>query len=93
MNLYLTVCRLERRTSKILYLIYSSPKGSVHSIKFRFCFFNNALPHQLDTMQGKVLKFETFMAIRIDFMNDFTCLLHFYFSENAKVRKTIRRKN
>ena len=32
------------------------------------------------------------MAIRIDFINDFTYLLHFYFSENAKVRKTIRRK-
>ena len=32
------------------------------------------------------------MAIRIDFINDFTYLLHFYFSENAKVRKTVRRK-
>ena len=38
-------------------------------------------------------KFETFMAIHIDFINDFTYLLHFYFSENAKVRKTVRRKN
>ena len=27
------------------------------------------------------------MAIRIDFIKDFTQLLHFYFSENAKVRK------
>ena len=27
------------------------------------------------------------MAIRIDFINDFTYLLHFYFSENAKVIK------
>ena len=27
------------------------------------------------------------MAIRIDFINDFTYLLHFYFSENAKFRK------
>ena len=27
------------------------------------------------------------MAIRIDFINDFTYLLHFYFSENAKLRK------
>ena len=33
------------------------------------------------------------MAIPIDFINDFTYLLYFYFSENAKVRKTVRRKN
>ena len=26
------------------------------------------------------------MAISIDFINEFTYLLHFYFSENAKVR-------
>ena len=26
------------------------------------------------------------MAIRINFINDFTYLLHFYFSENAKVK-------
>ena len=26
------------------------------------------------------------MAIRIDFIKDFTYQLHFYFSENAKVR-------
>ena len=32
------------------------------------------------------------MAIRIDFINDFTYLLHFYFSENAKVMKMVRRK-
>ena len=60
---------------------------------FAFVFLNSALPYQLVTMQGKVLKLETFMAIRIDFINDFTYLLHFYFSENAKVRKTARRKN
>ena len=29
------------------------------------------------------------MAIRIDFINDFTYLLHFYFSENATVRNTV----
>ena len=33
------------------------------------------------------------MAIRIDFINDFTYLLHFYLLENANVRKTVRRKN
>ena len=33
------------------------------------------------------------MAIRIDFINDFTYLLLFYFTENAKVRKTVQRKN
>ena len=60
---------------------------------FAFVFLNDALPHQLVTMQGKVLKFETFMAIGIDFINDFTYLLHFYFSENAKVRKPERCKN
>ena len=38
------------------------------------------------------LKFETFMAIRIDFIIDFAYLLHFYFSEKAKVIKTVRRK-
>ena len=32
------------------------------------------------------------MAIRIYFINDFTHLLHFYFSENDMVRKTVRRK-
>ena len=32
------------------------------------------------------------MAIRIDFINDFTNLLQFYFLENVKVRKTVRRK-
>ena len=37
-NLYLTVCRRERRTS-IFLRNYSSPKGSVHPIKFRFCLF------------------------------------------------------
>ena len=34
----------------------SSPKGSVHLIKFQRCISNNALRHQLVTMQGKVLK-------------------------------------
>ena len=58
-----------------------------------FGFLNNALPHQLVTMQGKVLKFEMVMAISIDFKNGFTYLLHFYFSENAKVRKTVRLEN
>ena len=46
----------ERRTSNFLLWNYSSQKGSVHSVKFRFCFLNIALPHQLVTTQGKVLK-------------------------------------
>ena len=29
------------------------------------------------------------MCIRFDFINDLTYLLHFYFSENAKVRKNV----
>ena len=32
------------------------------------------------------------MAIRIGFTNDFTYPLQFYFSENAKARKKVRRK-
>ena len=56
MNLYLTVCQRERRTSKFLQFNYSSLKGSVHSIKFCFCFLKKSLPHQLVTMQGKVFK-------------------------------------
>ena len=56
MNLYLTVCRRERRTSKYFQWNSSSLKVSVHLIKFRCCISNNALPHQLVTMQGIVLK-------------------------------------
>ena len=56
MNLYLRVCPREQRTSKYFQLNLSSPKGSVHLINFRCCISNNALPHQLVTMQGKVLK-------------------------------------
>ena len=56
MNLYLTVCLRERRTSKYFQRNSSSPKGSVHSIKFCCCISYNALPHQLVSMQGKVLK-------------------------------------
>ena len=43
-------------------------------------------------MQGKLLKFERFVVICIDFINDFTYPLHFYFSENAKIRKTVQRQ-
>ena len=32
------------------------------------------------------------MAIHIDFINDLTYLLNIYFSENAKVRKTVQHK-
>ena len=32
--------------------------------------------------------FETFVAIRIDFIKEFTYLLHFYFSEKANVMTT-----
>ena len=61
-------------------------------IQSNFAFsFLNALPNQLVTMQAKVLKiwnvYYIYMAIRIGFINDFTYLLHFYFSGNAKVRK------
>ena len=56
LNLYLMVCPREQRTSKHFQLNSSSPKGSVQLIKFRYCISNNALPHQLVTMQGKVLK-------------------------------------
>ena len=33
------------------------------------------------------------MAIRLNFIKYFTYLLYFYFSENAKVRRMVRRKN
>ena len=33
------------------------------------------------------------MAIRIDSLNDCTYLVYFYFPENAKDTKTVRRKN
>ena len=56
MNLYVTVCPHERRTSKYFQWNSSCPKGSVHLAKFRCCISNNALPHQLVTMQGKVSK-------------------------------------
>ena len=55
MNLYLTVCQPERHTSKFLLYSSSSPKGSVHLIKFHNCILNNAFLHQLVTMQGNVL--------------------------------------
>ena len=55
-NLYLTVCQRGRRTSKYFQWNTSSPKGSVHLIKFRCWISNNALSHQLVPMQGKVLK-------------------------------------
>ena len=32
------------------------------------------------------------MVIHIDFINDFTYLLHFYFSENPKVKKMVPQK-
>ena len=54
MNLYLTAVRVS--TSKYFQYNSSSPKGSVYFIKFRCCISNNALPHQLVNMQGKVLK-------------------------------------
>ena len=87
------VCWRERRTSFFCNETILVQKVVYIQSNFAFGFFNNALPHQLVTMQGKVLKFETFMAIRIDFINDFTYHLHFYFSANAKVRKTVWRKN
>ena len=43
-------------------------------------------------MQGKVLKFETFVAICIDFIKDFTYLLHFYFLVKDNVVRTVWRK-
>ena len=71
----------------------SSPKGSAHLIKFRCCISNNALPHQLVTIQDKVLKFETFVVIHIDFIKDFIYLLRFDLSEKANVMRTVQRKN
>ena len=56
MNLYLRVCPCERRSSKYFQCNSSNPKGSVHLIKFQCCISNAALPHQLVTMQGKVLE-------------------------------------
>ena len=56
MNLYLTVCGSEQRMSTFWQWNSSSPKGSVHLIKFRCCISNNVLSHQLVTMQGNVLK-------------------------------------
>ena len=53
------------------------------------------MPHQPISVQGKFKcwKFETFVAIRIDFMKDFTYLLRFYFSEKANVMRMVQRKN
>ena len=56
MDLYFVVCPRERRNVKYFQLNSSSPKGSVHLIQLRCCISNNALPHQLVNMQGKVLK-------------------------------------
>ena len=67
MKLYLTVCLREQRTSKYFNETHLVQKGSDHLIKFRCCLSNTALPHKLVTMQGKG-KFETFLAIRIDFI-------------------------
>ena len=64
----------------------------VQKVVYMYSKSNNALPHQPVTMQGLVLKFETFVAIRIDFIKDFTYLLHFCFSEKANVMRTVWRK-
>ena len=77
MKHYLTVCRREHFCNETILV----QKVVYIQSNFAFVFLNNALPYQLVTMQGKVLKFETFTAIPIDFINDFTYLLHFYYQK------------
>ena len=54
MDLYLTVCRREQHTSNFVTETILVQKEVY--IQTNFVFSNNALQHQLVTMQGKVLK-------------------------------------
>ena len=45
------------------------------------------------TSTSNYAKFETFVAVRNDFIKYFTYLLQFYFSEKANVTRTVQRKN
>ena len=56
MNLFLTICRRERRTSKFCNETILVQKVVYVQSNFAFVFLTNALSHQLVTMQGKVLK-------------------------------------
>ena len=56
MNLYSTVCRRERRTSFFCNETILIQKVVYIQSNFAFVFLNNALSHQLVTMQGKALK-------------------------------------
>ena len=56
MNLYLRVCWRERRTSIFCNETILFQKVVYIQSNFALVFFNNALPHQLASMQGKVLK-------------------------------------
>ena len=56
MNVYLMVCRHERRTSKLCNETILVQKVVYIQSNFAFVFLNNALPHQQVTIKGKVLK-------------------------------------